>query len=195
VVLPLLLGENVAVEVTEVYRDEYRRKVERGIAGVSGEKIRLMWLQNRIQFSNPIEEILEREHRAAVVADELNDVTWQPVDPSDPYDDLAARMMSIPLVGSVDRRIRHLERMAGDYRVDGVLNPCHWGCRQGSGARGLITEGLKRKGLPVLNLEVDCVDPRNFAEGQLRTRIEAFMEMLDAERTSGRACVAGGRIT
>ena len=33
-------------------------------------------------------------------------------------------------------------------------------------------------GVPVLNLEVDCVDKRNFAEGQLRTRLEAFIEML-----------------
>jgi benzoyl-CoA reductase/2-hydroxyglutaryl-CoA dehydratase subunit BcrC/BadD/HgdB len=33
-------------------------------------------------------------------------------------------------------------------------------------------------GIPVVNLEVDCVDTRNFAEGQLKTRLEAFMEML-----------------
>jgi len=31
----------------------------------------------------------------------------------------------------------------------------------------------------VLNLEVDCVDPRTFAEGQLRTRLEAFVEMIE----------------
>ena len=34
-------------------------------------------------------------------------------------------------------------------------------------------------GVPVLNLEVDCIDSRNFMEGQIRTRLEAFMEMLD----------------
>jgi benzoyl-CoA reductase/2-hydroxyglutaryl-CoA dehydratase subunit BcrC/BadD/HgdB len=32
----------------------------------------------------------------------------------------------------------------------------------------------------VLNLEVDCIDPRPFAEGQLRTRLEAFAEMLES---------------
>nr|HPI23203.1 2-hydroxyacyl-CoA dehydratase family protein [Spirochaetota bacterium] len=51
-------------------------------------------------------------------------------------------------------------------------------CRQGTGARGLIEEGLKEIGVPVLNLEVDCIDSRKFTEGQFRTRIEAFMEML-----------------
>ena len=44
----------------------------------------------------------------------------------------------------------------------------------------VINEGLKEIGIPVLNIEVDVVDPRDFAEGQLSTRIEAFIEMLDA---------------
>jgi benzoyl-CoA reductase/2-hydroxyglutaryl-CoA dehydratase subunit BcrC/BadD/HgdB len=62
--------------------------------------------------------------------------------------------------------------------VDGAINPTQWGCRQGSGARGLISDALRSDGVPVLNLEVDCVDPRSFAEGQLKTRLEAFVEML-----------------
>jgi benzoyl-CoA reductase/2-hydroxyglutaryl-CoA dehydratase subunit BcrC/BadD/HgdB len=86
--------------------------------------------------------------------------------------------MSLPFVGSVQRRLELLRVMAADYRVDGAVNPCHWGCRQGTGARGLIEEGLKEAGVPVLNLEVDCLDERSFSEGQVRTRLEAFMEML-----------------
>jgi benzoyl-CoA reductase/2-hydroxyglutaryl-CoA dehydratase subunit BcrC/BadD/HgdB len=92
---------------------------------------------------------------------------------------MARRAIAIPLNGSIQLRIKHLRKLARAYRLDGAINPCHWGCRQGSGARGLISEGLKEIGVPVLNLEVDCVDRRNFAEGQLRTRIEAFVEMLE----------------
>ena len=47
--------------------------------------------------------------------------------------------------------------------------------------------GLKDVGVPVLNLEVDCVDERNFAAGQVRTRIEAFMEMLLNQRAAAGA--------
>ena len=39
--------------------------------------------------------------------------------------------------------------------------------------------GLKEIVVPVLNLEVDGVDKRNFAEDQLRTHVEAFVEMLE----------------
>jgi benzoyl-CoA reductase/2-hydroxyglutaryl-CoA dehydratase subunit BcrC/BadD/HgdB len=63
-----------------------------------------------------------------------------------------------------------------------MINPCHWGCRQGTGSRGLITQELQKAGIPVLNLEVDCVDPRNFSEGQVRTRIQAFVETILARK-------------
>ena len=177
----LLLGTETAVDVARVYRDEFARKVKQGIAGMEGEQVRLLWLQNRIQFKNPVEAMLE-EHGAAVVADELNDINWDPVDPDDPYSGLARRMLSIPLVGPVERRIESLRRLARTYAVDGAINPCHWGCRQGTGARGLVEEGLRREGVPVLNLEVDCIDSRSFSPGQIQTRLEAFIEMLQARK-------------
>jgi benzoyl-CoA reductase/2-hydroxyglutaryl-CoA dehydratase subunit BcrC/BadD/HgdB len=178
-VVSLLLGSQSAVEVARTYRDEFRRRVEAGVGGAPGERVRLMWLQNRIQFRSPLEEALEGLG-AAVVVDELNAVTWDAVDPADPYPGLARRILTVPLVGAVDRRIALLRRLARDYQVDGAINPCHWGCRQGSGARGLIEAGLRQAGVPVLNLEVDCIDPRNFAPGQLATRLEAFLELIRA---------------
>jgi hypothetical protein len=153
--------------------------LEKGISGIPNERIRLLWIQNRIQFKNPLIDILETQYNASIVSDELNDITWDPIDPDDPYIGLARRAISIPFNGQGGRRIRHLQQMAKDYKIDGAINPCHWGCRQGSGARGLISKGLGEIGIPVLNLEVDCIDSRNFAEGQLKTRLEAFTEMLD----------------
>ena len=52
------------------------------------------WLQNRIQFHNPVEEILAEEHGALVVADELNDVWWEPLDPADPLPGPVAKALS-----------------------------------------------------------------------------------------------------
>jgi len=178
VVLPLFLGTPAADEVARAYREALEARVRGGIQGVPGERFRLLWIQNRIQFKEPLVRMLEQEYGANIVADELNAVTWDPVDPDDPFPGLARRAISIPLNGPIRRRILHLQRLARSYRVHGAINPCHWGCRQGSGARGLIEAGLKEIGVPVLNLEVDCVDAGNFAEGQLRTRLQAFLEML-----------------
>jgi benzoyl-CoA reductase/2-hydroxyglutaryl-CoA dehydratase subunit BcrC/BadD/HgdB len=182
IVMALFLGTEAAVDIAKTYREEFTRKIEEKKPGMQGEKFRLLWLQNRIQFKNPLEEMLEKEYGAAVVADELNDVTWDPIDPADPYTGLAERVFSVSLCGTVGHRVEVLKKLARDYRVDGAINPCHWGCRQGTGARGLMEAGLREIGVPVLNLEVDCVDPRNFSEGQLRTRLEAFMETLAGRR-------------
>jgi len=179
IVMALFLGTETGTRIAETYRDEFARKVAGGDAGVAGERVRLMWLQNRIQFKHPLELVLDQEHHAAVVVDEFNDVSWEPIDPDQPLLSLAKRTLSNGLCGSVERRIATLQRLAKDYQVHGAINPCHWGCRQGTGARGLIVEGLREVGIPVLNLELDCVDPRNFSEGQLRTRLQAFVEMLD----------------
>ena len=179
-VMPLFLGTAEAVEIAQAFKDEFMLRIDNGIPGVPDEKLRLLWIQNRVQFNNPLVDMLEKEYQANIVSDELNDIYWDPIDPDDPYTGLARRAIAIPLNGNIHDRIKHLQKLARVYRLDGAINPCHWGCRQGTGARGLISDGLKEIGVPVLNLEVDCVDKRNFAEGQMRTRIEAFVEMLES---------------
>ncbi|HOJ14279.1 MAG TPA: 2-hydroxyacyl-CoA dehydratase family protein [Deltaproteobacteria bacterium] len=184
--LALLLGTRECVDLARAFKDEFARRVETGSAGVKGEEIRLLWIQNRIQFKNPIEKMLEDEFRACIVIDELNDIYWDPIDPDDPFEGIARRCILIPFNGPSSRRIEHLKKLALTYRVHGAINPCNWGCRQGTGMRGLIEAGLREVGVPVLNLEVDCVDDRKFTEGQFRTRIEAFMEMIGSNRSSRR---------
>jgi len=179
IVAALFLGTRAGVDVVQAYRDEFKETVERGASGVPDERLRLMWIQNRIQFKNPLVDMLEKEYKASIVIDELNDIEWGPINLDDPFTSLARRAISVSLNGSVSRRVNHLQELARDYKIDGAVNPCHWGCRQGTGSRGLVQAGLGEIGVPVANLEVDCVDSRNFAEGQLRTRLEAFVEMLE----------------
>jgi benzoyl-CoA reductase/2-hydroxyglutaryl-CoA dehydratase subunit BcrC/BadD/HgdB len=178
IVMPLFLGTRAGVEVARAFEEAFTARCDAGISGVPDEGLRLMWIQNRIQFKNDVVKRLETQFKAVIVIDELNSITWEPIDPQDPYTGLARRIISLPLNGPVQRRVEHLQNLAAAYRVDGAINPCHWGCRQGTGARGIIAQGLKAIGVPVLNLEVDCVDARNFGQGQVNTRLEAFAEML-----------------
>lgn len=178
IVMALFLGTDAGIQIAQAYRDEFEEMIRNGQSGVPEEKVRLLWLQNRIQFKNPLIKMLEQEYQASIVIDELNDITWEAIDTADPFTGIAKRTITMPLNGEINRRLNHVRHLSKAYKIDGAINPCHWGCRQGTGARGLIQAGLKELGIPVVNLEVDCVDTRNFAEGQLRTRLEAFMEML-----------------
>ena len=179
IIYVLLGGSEAVIEVSRTYRDEFRHRVENNIPGLPGERFRLLWIQNRIQFPNNLIKMLEDRFKANVVIDELNHIYWDPLDEDeDPLMALARRQVAHPLVGPAERRLETLVELARDYRVDGAINPAHWGCRQSSGARLLFNNALQKVGVPVLHLDVDCVDERNFSEGQITTRLEAFMEML-----------------
>jgi benzoyl-CoA reductase/2-hydroxyglutaryl-CoA dehydratase subunit BcrC/BadD/HgdB len=174
IVMALFLGTETGLRIAEAYRDELQARAAALAAVPPRRQVRLMWIQNRIQFKNPLIDVLEQKYGATIVVDELNSVWWDPIDPADPYTGFAKRMLSLPFGPRLDR----LRQLARDYRIDAAINPCHWGCRQGTGARGLIQRGLAEAGVPTLNLEVDCVDSRNFSLGQLETRLDAFFEML-----------------
>ncbi|MFH1114816.1 MAG: 2-hydroxyacyl-CoA dehydratase family protein [Pseudomonadota bacterium] len=184
ILMPLFLGTEAAIDIARAFRDEFMNRLEAGGGGVPEERLRLMWLQTRIQFDNPVIDWLENRFGVAVAVEELNHVHWSPLDPDDPFRSLARRIITHGFNGPTSQRIDILKDLAKNYRVDGAINPCHWGCRQGTGSRGLIYEALKEIGVPVINLDTDCVDSRNFSEGQLKTRIEAFVEVLESRRQS-----------
>jgi benzoyl-CoA reductase/2-hydroxyglutaryl-CoA dehydratase subunit BcrC/BadD/HgdB len=177
VVMALLMGTKAGVDICQAFKDELNHRIKTGRHHASKEKKRLMWIQNRIQYPFPMDNMLD-DLGAKIVVDELNNVTWEPMDTDNPYESIAKRMIAIPFSMSTSERIKTMQNLALEYQIDGAINPCHWGCRQGTGARGLISKGMQDINVPVLNLEIDCVDSRNLAKGQIETRVEAFMEML-----------------
>ena len=42
----------------------------------------------------------------------------------------------------------------------------------------LVKKALQRVGVPTLIIDGDCVDDREYQEGQVSTRLEAFLESL-----------------
>jgi benzoyl-CoA reductase/2-hydroxyglutaryl-CoA dehydratase subunit BcrC/BadD/HgdB len=72
-------------------------------------------------------------------------------------------------------RIEDILRLARDYKVDGVIDYSLQFCNLYSTESYLVQQALKEAGIPVLHLETDYSEQDT---GQLKTRIEAFLEML-----------------
>jgi benzoyl-CoA reductase/2-hydroxyglutaryl-CoA dehydratase subunit BcrC/BadD/HgdB len=70
-------------------------------------------------------------------------------------------------------------RLAREYRVDGAVHFSHRGCRQSSGCARQVRDELAAAGIRTLVLDGECLDEREHNEGQVRTRLEAFLESLD----------------
>ena len=70
-----------------------------------------------------------------------------------------------------------------ELHPDGVIHYCHWGCKQSSGGVMLLREKLSAIDMPLLVLDGDALDRRNDQDGQLKTRLEAFLEMVKNRRS------------
>lgn len=178
IIFALLMGSAEGIEVAQTFLDEARAHADNGCSGLPNEKFRLLWVQNRIQFKNNLINYMQDKFGAKIVIDELNYIYWDDLDEDDPLDGLAVRQIEHPLNGTVEGRIATLKRLATEYGIDGAINPSHWGCRQSCGIRQIMKDELQNIGVPFINLDVDCIDPTNYFEGQLLTRLQSFMEIL-----------------
>ncbi len=178
IILALLTGSEEGVKVAQTFVNETRAHAQNNCAGLAPEKYRLLWVQNRIQYKNTLLDYLQDEYRAKIVIDELNHIYWDDLDEDNPLESMAVRQIEHPLNGDMDRRIETLLQLAKDYNIHGAINPSHWGCRQNSGGRQIMKDAFQSIGVPFINLDVDCINPRNFFEGQMPTRLQSFMEMI-----------------
>ncbi len=74
------------------------------------------------------------------------------------------------------RRPVHQAKLASDFRVKGAIYSIQRMCDSHGLDYPAIESSLKEKGIPMLKLELDFGVP----PGQFRTRLEAFLEMLEA---------------
>jgi benzoyl-CoA reductase/2-hydroxyglutaryl-CoA dehydratase subunit BcrC/BadD/HgdB len=80
------------------------------------------------------------------------------------------------MTDQVAERFAFIERMARDFAVDGVIFQRIRHCDLWGGQLFYITEKMKESKIPLLSLEREY---RLAATGQLRTRVQAFLESME----------------
>ncbi|NPV80850.1 MAG: 2-hydroxyacyl-CoA dehydratase [Firmicutes bacterium] len=173
-------GSRDAAEIYRTLYDEARERVKDGGSGPNplSERYRILWLHLRPFYAGHLWGYLEDKLGVKIVFDEFSHIYWDELDPDYPFESLARKALSHPGHGPIERRVKTVLRLVEDYQVDGVIHFSHWGCRQSAGGAVMIKDYLKKHGIPVLILDGDCIDRRNYAEGQTITRLEGFIEML-----------------
>jgi len=80
---------------------------------------------------------------------------------------------------------KRFEEAAKDLNMDGVMWGYLYNCRPLAETSHTIKKWVEENtGIPVLSLEMDIYDSRNYSAAALRTRVEAFAEMLRARKVS-----------
>lgn len=102
-----------------------------------------------------------------------------PVDETgDPRDAIARRYLSVPCSCMTPNtgRLDFLERLRSEFAVDAVVDSSWLGCHTYNVEAQVIKEWSDSVELPFLHLETDYSESDT---EQMRTRIEAFLELLD----------------
>jgi benzoyl-CoA reductase/2-hydroxyglutaryl-CoA dehydratase subunit BcrC/BadD/HgdB len=92
-------------------------------------------------------------------------------------------MLSHPLNGSVENRMTAILEMVSSYKIDGVILFAHWGCRHSNGSARIIKDTLRNNNVSTLILDGDCLNKNNSSEGQILTRIQGFMEIINSKQS------------
>ncbi len=182
-----LTGELCSMIATHVMlgrpeSEEYMRRLlqaaEAAPARTSG-RARIFWIHTLPNWQDSMKEIFESGGRCELVGADLSVDALVRMDPERPYESMARRVVETFYNGSAMRRIEGIIRYAKETRADGVILFCHWGCKQTLGLSQLAKQALEAEGLPTLVLDGDGCDSRNVADGQMVTRVNAFLEQLE----------------
>lgn len=106
----------------------------------------------------------------------------EPLDTAHPLEALAKKMISNIYTGSYERKADMVQEIVKEIQPDGVINFCHWGCKQSSGGIMILKEKMQEIHMPLLIIDGDGIDRRNSHDGQIKTRFEAFLEIIRQQK-------------
>lgn len=179
----------LVIASTAIPKDQFNEQMQAVLKEVSNRNGRKDY-KARLMVVSPIMDnpgylkVIE-DVGGLVVADYLcfgTRAIWDLVDETipDPMDAIAKRYMerlSCPrMMGDYPRRFSFIKDTINDYKVDGLICTRLTFCELWGGENYMLREDAKKLGIPTLILEREH---KLDAIGQLRTRIQAFLEILE----------------
>jgi benzoyl-CoA reductase/2-hydroxyglutaryl-CoA dehydratase subunit BcrC/BadD/HgdB len=179
-----LRGTQTAVDYYQALLDEMNERVSLSIAAVPKEEIRLMWDNLPVWYRTKWLSDTFAGHNACLVADTYTSAwcsSLRFLDENDFFNSMVEGYSRIYLNTGVDAMAEEVLSMVARYKADGLVMHSNRSCKPYSlGQYDIQRIVRERAGVPVLVMEADMCDSRNFSESQIQTRIEAFMELVRA---------------
>lgn len=180
-------NEKAAVRFYRRELEKARRRYGEATTIETGrEKYRVAWDGITLWYKVDLYRKVLAEKGARIVAETYTEsfaIRKKPAAPtvSGTLRQIARELMLAPYTFNLDLRIAHFERMIEDYDLDGIILLANQSCRpQSTGLQDLRDALVAKTGIPVLILYTDHCDPRAYAEGAVQTRIDGFVEMMEA---------------
>ena len=145
----------------------------------TGKKI--LWVHLLPFYQETLQAYFNSNEAYQLMASDIVFDSLDELDPDKPFESLARKLIRNVYNGTYDHKAETIRRMAEKSGADAVIHFCHWGCKQADGGSAILKEEMKQHGIPMLILDGDGIDRRNSHDGQIKTRLEAFLEMIQEE--------------
>lgn len=142
---------------------------------------RILWVHVMPFYQESLKKYFNHNEKYQVLASDIVIDSVEKLDAEHPFRALAQKLIRNLFNGSYDHKAEMIGNLTDELKPDAVIHFCHWGCKQASGGSILLKEKLKAKGIPMLILDGDGIDKRNSHDGQIKTRLEAFLEMIEED--------------
>jgi len=116
---------------------------------------------------------------------EINSLTPKEYWPetNDPCEVIASKFFKSPISQSFTMRIDSIIEECQKWKIDGLFWYNHFSCRPTYTDSIMVINAVKQRlKIPAILVEGDAYDPRYYTQEQLRTRIEAFAEILKTNK-------------
>jgi len=179
-----LRGTSVVVDYYTGLLAEMKERIASGISAVPNEKYRLLWDNLPIWYRTKWLSEKFAAHDACLVADTYTSAwcgSLKYINENDFMGTMAEGYSRIYLNIGVDEMAETVIEMIDKYDADGLVMHSNRSCKPYSlGQYDIQRIVQEKRKIPTLMIEADMVDERSFAESQIETRIDAFMEVLKA---------------
>lgn len=179
----VLRGTKDAVSFYEKLKAEVEERVEQGIGAIPEERYRLLW--DNIAIWHRLFRFFGYfvDFGACFVVDTYTNGWSTSVDLSQGIEGLARTYTSVYINQSLPARAEVIVDLVERFQVDGIVLHSNRSCKPYSlGQYDLRRIVSEHTGKPGLIIEADMCDTRAYAEEPLKTRIQAFMETLAAQK-------------
>ncbi|MFA9375450.1 MAG: 2-hydroxyacyl-CoA dehydratase family protein [Lachnotalea sp.] len=182
----LNIGSKEALDFFEFLLEDVK-KYPRG----KGMGKSIFWVHLFPYYQDTLKSYFNINEDYQIKACDINLDYLEEMDVEHPLNALAKKMICNLYNGSYEKKSNMISDIVQKLNIDAVIHFSHWGCKQSLGGVMLLKEEMQKNNIPMLIMDGDGMDRRNSPDGQMKTRLEAFLEMIQKEEgeKDDRICV------
>jgi benzoyl-CoA reductase/2-hydroxyglutaryl-CoA dehydratase subunit BcrC/BadD/HgdB len=181
-----LRGTRACVDYYKLLYEEVAERARKKIASIPGEKYRVLWDNLPVWFKmSRLGRFFEEKKCALVVTTYAN--SWGGLNDyeedqtGDIYTAIASSYLNVYINLGFEERIKYLGQLIKQFSLSGFIMHSNRSCKPYSVGMYCLQKALSEStGKPGVVIEADQNDPRVYSDAQVETRLEAFIESMEA---------------